>query len=97
MGLRVKLYSYKLFEGDESKKCKGVKKIVVKKITHDDYKKCLFSKEKQLRKMHVIRSQKHEIFTQEINKVALSANNDKRVIMDDGIHTLAHGHHSLSD
>ena len=43
-GLRAKLYSYKMQEGDESKKCKGVKKSVVKKsITHEDYKKCLFT------------------------------------------------------
>ncbi|KAK9409538.1 hypothetical protein NXF25_000713 [Crotalus adamanteus] len=37
VGLRAKLYSYKKFEGDEEKKCKGVKKTVVKNtITHDD-------------------------------------------------------------
>ena len=29
VGLRAKLYSYKMFEGEESKKCKGVKKSVV--------------------------------------------------------------------
>ena len=40
VGLRAKLYSYKMFEGEESKKCKGVKKSVVKKsIAHEDYKK----------------------------------------------------------
>ena len=42
VGLRAKLYSYKMFYGEESKKCKGVKKSVVKKsITHEDYKKSL--------------------------------------------------------
>ena len=42
VGLRAKLYSYKMFVGEESKKCKGVKKSVVKKsITHEDYKRCL--------------------------------------------------------
>ena len=41
VGLRAKLHSYKMFEGEESKKCKGVKKSVVKKgIVHEDYKKC---------------------------------------------------------
>ena len=54
LGLRAKLYSYKMFEGEESKKCKGVKKSVVKKsITHEDYKKCLFPGEEQLRRMNV--------------------------------------------
>ena len=27
-----------------------------------------------------------------INKVALSANDDKRIILEDGMHTLAYGH-----
>ena len=54
LGLRAKLYSYKMFEGEERKKCKGVKKSVVKKsITHEDYKKCLFPGKEQLRTMNV--------------------------------------------
>ena len=49
VGLRAKLYSYKMFECEESKQCKGVKKSVVKKsITHEDYKKCLFTGKEQL-------------------------------------------------
>ena len=45
-----------------------------------------------MRTMNVIRSHGHELFTEESNKIALSANDDKRVILEDGIHTLAHGH-----
>ena len=45
--------------------------------------------------MNVIRSYKHDLYTEEVNKVALSAEDDKRVIMEDGIHTLALGHYSL--
>ena len=72
VGLRAKLYSYKMLEGEESKKCKGVKKSVVKKsITHEDYKKCLFTGKEQLRKMNLIRSHMHEVYTEEVNKVAL--------------------------
>ena len=94
VGLRAKLYSYKMMEGKEEKKCKGVKKPVVKKsITFEDYKRCLFMRESQLRKMNVIRSHEHVMYTEEINKVALSANDDKRVILEDGVHTLAHGHY----
>ena len=82
--LRAKLYSYKMFEGEESKKCKGVKKSVVKKsIAHEDYKKCLFTGKEQLRKMHVIRSHKHEIYTEEVNKIALCPGDDKRHILED--------------
>ena len=45
-----------------------------------------------MRKINVIRSHKHEIFTETVNKVALSANDDKRIIREDGIHTFALGH-----
>jgi len=37
------------------------------------------------------------VYTEEVNKVALSAEDDKRVIMEDGIHTLAYGHYSLKN
>ena len=96
VGLRAKLYSYKMFEGKESKKCKGVKKSVVKKsITHEDYKKCLLTGKEQLRKQNIIRSYKHEVYTEEVNKVALSASDDKRYILEDGINTLALGHYRI--
>jgi len=36
------------------------------------------------------------MYTEEVNKIALSADDDKRVIMDDGIHTLALGHYKLA-
>ena len=96
VGLRAKLYSYKMFEGEESKKCKGVKKSVVKKsITHEDYKKCLFTGKEQLQRMNVIRSYRHEVYTEEDNKVALCPSDDKRHILEDGVHTLALGHYMI--
>ena len=69
--------------------------VVKKHITHDDYKNCLLNREEQMRKMNVIRSHLHDVYTEEVNKVALSAEDDKRVIMEDGIHTLAYGHYRL--
>ena len=96
VGLRAKLYSYKMLEGEESKKCKGVKKSVVKKsIAHQDYKKCLFTGKEQLRKMNVIRSHMHEVYTEEVNKIALCPDDDKRHILEDGAHTLALGHYRI--
>ena len=37
----------------------------------------------------------HQIYTKKVNKVALSANDDKRVIGEDGISTKAYGHYKL--
>ena len=73
-----------------TKKCKGIKKNVVKKgITFEDYVKCLFSGEKQMRSMKIIRSENHDIYSKEVNKIALSNEDDKGKVLGDKIHTLA--------
>lgn len=92
VGLRAKLYSYKVDDQAtrEEKKCKGIKKNVIKKeILFDDYKKCLLSGEDQMRTMNIIRSDCHDIYSMKMNKIALSANDNKRLVCDDKIHTLA--------
>ena len=102
VGLSSKLYSYlmeisygkngklKESEEDEIRKAKGVKKNVIKKsLTFEDYKKCLFSEEKVLKEMNIIRSKNHDIYSMNVNKVALSANDDKRLICPNKIDTLA--------
>ena len=69
VGLRSKLYSFIMEEGKENKRCKGVKKQVVKSsITHEDYKTCLKTGKEQLRKQNIIRSYEHEVYTEEVNK-----------------------------
>ena len=71
------------------------KSVVRKDISNEDYKECLFSQKTQMRKMNVIRSYKHEIFSETLNKIALSANDDKRKILEDGISTLSYGHYKI--
>ena len=83
---------------DECKKAKGISKRVVKnRITHDDYLDCLFSGKEQYRTMNVIRSCKHDIYSERVNKIALSGADDKRVILQDGISTFALGNWRLND
>ena len=90
VGLRPKLYSFKIEEDREVKKCKGVKKNVIKKkLDFDDYVKCLFTGEKEMRSMKIIRSEKHDIYSKEVNKIALSNEDDKRIVLEDKVHTLA--------
>ena len=98
VGLRAKLYSFIMEDGKENKRCKGVKKQVVESsITHEDYKTCLRTGKEQLRKQNILRSYEHEVFTEEINKIALSSIDDKRYILGDGIHTLAWGHYKIKN
>ena len=90
VGLRPKLYSFKIEESKEVLKCKGINKNVVKKgIEFEDYVQCLFSGEKQMRSMKIIRSENHDIYSKEVNKIALSNEDDKRSVMEDKVKTLA--------
>ena len=91
--LRPKMYAYKV-GSSESKKCKGIKKCVVKKtISFEDYKACLFGGEASYRSQLMFRSLKHEVRTLEVNKLALTRDDDKRITVD-GIASLARGHFS---
>ena len=94
VGLCPKLYSFKVEDQStdaksaETKKCKGIKKNVVKKgVDFQDYVQCLFSGEKQMRSMKIIRSENHEIYSKEVNKVALSNEDDKRNLAKDKVNT----------
>ena len=96
IALRPKLYSYVKLHGDEDKKCKGIKKCVVKKtLTFEDYKNCLLNPTAVYRSQLMFRSTKHEVHTIEVNKVALNRDDDKRISKRDRISTLARGHKSL--
>ena len=90
IGLRPKLYSFKIEEGKNVKKCKGIKKSVVSKgITFEHYFDCLFTGEKQMRSMKIIRSNLHDIYSKEVNKIALSCEDDKRLVLSNKVDTKA--------
>ena len=96
VGLRANPYSYKIVDGKMLTKCKGVTKNVTKRsIQFDDHRECLFSSKEQHKKINVLRSNCHEIYTEEINKIALYSDDDKRIIMADGIHNLAYRYTNL--
>ena len=90
VGLRPKLYSFKVEDSSTTKKCKGIKQKVVKKgIDFEDYVDCLFKGEKQMRTMNIIKSENHEIYSKEVNKLALSNEDDKRILCKDKVNTRA--------
>ena len=71
--------------------------MVERGMTFADYKECLTTGIESRRVMTLLRSRHHQIFTLACNKKALSSNDDKRHILPDGIHTLAHGHYLIKD
>ena len=79
--------------GSGGKNCTGVKKCVVKKtLDFHDYKQCLFEGRNAFRNQLLFQNGLHKVHTVEVNKLALSRNDDKRVIQSDDVSTLAHGH-----
>ena len=90
VGLRPKLYSFRIEEDKQFPKFKGIKKNVVKKtMDFDDYVQCLFSGKNEMRSMKIIRSEKHDIYSKEINKIALSNEDDKREVLLGKVKTIA--------
>lgn len=92
VGLRSKVYEVDI-EGILTKKAKGTKKYVTETLTKQDYRNALLNSNKALyKRQYVFRSMKHCIYTQIINKIALSANDDKRFQIPNSYNTLAWGH-----
>ena len=86
--LRPKAYAYLTDDGKEDKKAKGTKKCVLKrKIKFDDYKKCLLDGEVILKSQQRFRSKGHDVYTENINKIVLSSNDDKRIVSSDKVIT----------
>ena len=69
--LRPKTYSYLTDDGKKDKKAKGTKKCVIKKLLNDEV--ILKSQQRFI-------SKKHDVYTENINKIALS-NNDNKIII----------------
>ena len=97
VGLRPKLYSF-LTENGEKQKAKGLKKSIKNKsLRHENFLKCLRTGKSQTRKQCLFRSRDHHIFTENMVKVALSCDDDKRIVLENGIDTLSLGHFLLEE
>ena len=76
--LRPKTYSCLMDDGKSDKKAKGTKKCVIKrrrKFNH--YKDCLLNNKIILKSKLRFKSEAHNVYTEEINKIALCSNDDK--------------------
>ena len=93
VALRPKTYSYLTDDCKENKKAKGTKKCVIKRmIKFNDYKNCLLKDEVILKSQQRFKSKEHNIHTENINKIALSNNNDKRIVSSDKITSFPYGY-----
>ena len=92
VGLRAKTWAYLMDHDSEKKKAKGTKKYVIKKVLMvKNYKDCLFNDKIILKSQQRFKSDHHVVYTEEVNKTALSSNDDKRLQTFDKITTYPHG------
>ena len=93
VALRPKTYSYKTEDNVELKKAKGTKKCIINKtLNFNDYKNCLFDNEKVLKSQQRFKRENHSVYTENINKIALSCDDDKRFVTTDGIESYPYGY-----
>ena len=92
IGLRAKIYTYLMDDDTEHKKAKGTKKCVIKrKHMFENYTDYLFNDKIILKSQQRYKSDYHNVCTEQINKIALSNNDDKRLQTFDKITTYRYG------
>jgi hypothetical protein len=92
VGLRPKMYSFKIGNA-EKKTGKGIKKSVVQKqIRHHMYRDALFNETQSFATMRFIRSFNHKLYSVVATKKALVPYDDKRFVLNDKVTTRAYGH-----
>ena len=91
--LRPKTYSYLTDDGKEDKKTKGTKKCIIRKMMKfNDYKKCLLNDEVIFKSQQRFISKNYDVYTENINKIALSNNDDKIIVSSDKITSYPYGY-----
>ena len=92
VALRPKAYAYLDDYGNNHKKAKGTKKCITKqKLMFQNFKDCLFNNRYVYRSQQRFKSYNHDVYAEEVNKIALSSNDDKRLQIFDRIKTYPYG------
>ena len=90
--LRAKAYVFKLDDDTEKKKVKATKKCIVKReLIFKNYMDSLFNNEVIIKSQQRFRSDHHRVYTEEVNKIARSSNDDKRLQTFDKVTTFPNG------
>ena len=61
-------------------------------IKFDDYKKCLLNDKVILKSQQRFISKNHDVCTEDVNKISLSNDDDKRIISSDKITSYPYGY-----
>ena len=91
--LRPKTNSYLTDDCKEDKKAKETKNcVIIRMIKFNYYKNCLLKDEVLLKSQQRFISKKHDVYTENINKIALSNNDNKRIVSTDKITSYPYGY-----
>ena len=86
--LRAKTYAFKRDDDTEEKKAKRTKKCIInKELTLENYKESVLKNKAIAKSQLRFKGNPHNIYTEEINKIAISSNDDNRLQTFDGITT----------
>ena len=89
---RAKTYAYLMDDDSKKKKSKGTKKCIIKhRIMFENYKDLLFNNNTILRSQLRFKSDLQNVYTEEVNKIALNSNDDKRLQTCDRVTTYLYG------
>ena len=90
--LRPKAYSYLMDDENSDKQAEGTKKCVTKRVLKFNYyKDCLLKNEIMLKSQQRFKSEAHNVYTKETNKIALSSDDDNRLQTFDRITSYPYG------
>ena len=90
--LRAKTYAYLMDDDSEMKKAKGTKKCIIKRrLMFENYKGSLFNNKTIMRSQLRLKSDHHNVYTEEVNKISLNSSDNKRLQTFDGVTTYPYG------
>ena len=94
--LRAKTYTYLMDDDNEKKKAKGIKKCIIKRrLMFENYEDSLFNDITILQWQLRFKSDHHDVYTEEVNKIALNSNDNKRFQTFDKITTYPYWTHAF--
>ena len=73
-------------KGKRTKKC-----VIQRRLMYDNFTDCLFNNKIILKSQRRFKSDYHEVYTDEVNKITLSSNDDKILQTLDRVTTYLHG------
>ena len=78
-------------DNSEVKKSKGTKSVIKRELMFENYRDCLSNHKIILKSQQRFKNDHHKVYTEEVNKIALSSNDDKRLQTSDRIKTYPYG------